>query len=91
MNLYPLKFKPILKERLWGGTKLKEVLNKKIESDITGESWELSGVEGDISKVANGALAGTSLQSLMDGQGEALLGKSVVERFGNEFRVFQTL
>ena len=87
MNLYPLKFKPILKERLWGGTKLKEVLNKNIESDITGESWELSGVEGDISKVSNGALAGTSLQSLMDGQGEALLGKSVEERFGNEFPI----
>ncbi len=87
MNLYPLKFKPILKERLWGGTKLKEVLNKNIESDITGESWELSGVEGDISKVANGALVGTSLHSLMDDQGEALLGKGVVERFGNEFPI----
>lgn len=87
MNLYPLKFKPILKERLWGGTKLKEVLNKNIESDITGESWELSGVEGDISKVTNGALVGTSLHSLMDDQGEALLGKGVVERFGNEFPI----
>ena len=59
MDLYPLKFKPILKERLWGGTKLKEVLGKPIESDITGESWELSGVAGDISEVANGPLAGT--------------------------------
>ncbi|WP_437399609.1 type I phosphomannose isomerase catalytic subunit [Flagellimonas lutimaris] len=87
MNLYPLKFKPILKERLWGGTKLNDVLDKPIESDITGESWELSGVEGDISEVSNGDLAGTSLQSLMDNQGEALLGKSVVERFGNEFPI----
>ncbi|MGN7515659.1 MAG: type I phosphomannose isomerase catalytic subunit [Allomuricauda sp.] len=87
MNLYPIKFKPILKERLWGGTKLKEVLNKPIESDITGESWELSGVEGDISEVANGELAGTSLKDLMDNQGEALLGKSVMERFGNEFPI----
>lgn len=87
MKLYPLKFKPILKERLWGGTKLKEVLQKPIESDITGESWELSGVEGDISEVANGDLKGTSLQSLMDEYGEALLGKSVVERFGNDFPI----
>ncbi|MBO0342742.1 type I phosphomannose isomerase catalytic subunit [Flagellimonas profundi] len=87
MNLYPLKFKPILKERLWGGTKLKEVLNKPIESDITGESWELSGVQGDISEVANGELAGTSLKDLMDNQGEALLGKSVVDRFGNDFPI----
>ena len=87
MNLYPLKFKPILKERLWGGTKLKDVLNKPIESDITGESWELSGVEGDISEVANGELTGTSLKDLMDNQGEALLGKSVIDRFGNDFPI----
>ncbi|HKL90456.1 MAG TPA: type I phosphomannose isomerase catalytic subunit [Allomuricauda sp.] len=87
MNLYPLKFKPILKERLWGGTKLKDVLNKPIDSDITGESWELSGVQGDISEVSNGDLAGTSLQNLMDDQGKALLGKSVVERFGNDFPI----
>ncbi len=87
MNLYPLKFKPILKERLWGGTKLKDVLNKPIESDITGESWELSGVLGDISEVSNGDFAGTSLQHLMNEQGEALLGKSVVERFGNDFPI----
>lgn len=87
MDLYPLKFKPILKERLWGGTKLKDVLNKPIESDITGESWELSGVSGDISEVANGALEGTSLQELISLQGESLLGKSVVERFGNEFPI----
>ncbi|WP_318309949.1 type I phosphomannose isomerase catalytic subunit [Flagellimonas crocea] len=87
MNLYPLKFEPILKERLWGGTKLKDVLNKPIESDITGESWELSGVQGDISKVSNGDLKGKSLQELMDEQGEALLGKSVLERFGKDFPI----
>lgn len=87
MDLYPLKFKPILKERLWGGTKLRDVLNKPIESDITGESWELSGVSGDISEVSNGTLQGTSLQELITLHGESLLGKSVVERFGNEFPI----
>lgn len=85
--MYPLKFHPILKERLWGGTKLKEVLNKPIESDITGESWELSGVSGDISVVSNGELSGTSLQQLIDNRAEELLGKSVVERFGTEFPI----
>jgi mannose-6-phosphate isomerase len=87
MMIYPLKFKPILKERLWGGTKLKEVLGKPIESDITGESWELSTVKGDISVIANGNLEGESLQSLIDSNGEELLGKSVVARFGNEFPI----
>ncbi|MFS4467591.1 type I phosphomannose isomerase catalytic subunit [Maribacter sp. 2210JD10-5] len=87
MKYYPLKFKPILKERLWGGTKLKEVLEKPIESNITGESWELSTVSGDISVVANGALENTSLQELIDKDAEAILGKSVVDRFGKDFPI----
>lgn len=87
MNLYPLKFYPILKERLWGGTKLKQVLGKPINSDITGESWELSGVSGDVSKVANGELSGTSLQDLVLEYPEDILGKSVIERFGTEFPI----
>ncbi|SNZ02103.1 type I phosphomannose isomerase catalytic subunit [Flagellimonas pacifica] len=87
MALYPLKFTPILKERLWGGTKLKDVLRKPIESDITGESWELSGVRGDISEVSNGVFSGTSLQALINERAEELLGKSVVERFGKDFPI----
>ncbi|WP_190811526.1 type I phosphomannose isomerase catalytic subunit [Flagellimonas sp. S3867] len=87
MTLYPLKFQPILKERLWGGTKLKDVLGKPIESDITGESWELSGVSGDISEVSEGELKGTSLKTLIATEAENLLGKSVVERFGSNFPI----
>lgn len=87
MSIHPLKFHPILKERLWGGTKLQTVLNKPIESDITGESWEISTVPGDISVISNGYLANTSLDSLIDTSPELLLGKSVVERFGKEFPI----
>lgn len=87
MNLYPLKFQPILKERLWGGTKLKEVFGKPSTSDITGESWELSTVKGDVSVVANGDLANTSLQDLIEKYPEQLLGKSVVDRFGTDFPI----
>lgn len=85
--MYPIKFHPILKERLWGGTKLKEVFGKPITSDITGESWELSAVSGDVSVVSNGELSGTSLQELIDSQPENLLGKSVFNRFGNDFPI----
>ncbi len=87
MNIHPLKFHPILKERLWGGTKLEEVLHKPITSDITGESWELSTVSGDVSVVSNGDLVDTSLTTLIDKFPEALLGKSVVTRFGKEFPI----
>lgn len=87
MNIYPLKFKPILKERLWGGTKLKEDFGKLSTSEITGESWELSTVHGDISVIANGDLSGNSLQESIEKYPNELLGKSVVDRFGKEFPI----
>ncbi|MDO4230102.1 MAG: mannose-6-phosphate isomerase [Capnocytophaga sp.] len=85
--MYPLKFNPILKERLWGGTKLKTLFNKPIETDITGESWEVSAVKGDISTVANGTFAGKSLQELIDLYPNELLGKHVYEKFGKDFPI----
>ena len=85
--MYPLKFYPVLKERLWGGTKLRDVLHKDIPSDITGESWELSGVEGDVSVVSNGEREGTSLKELIAKQPVELLGKSVYGRFGESFPI----
>jgi len=87
MNLYPLKFYPILKERLWGGTKLGTLLGKELESDLVGESWELSGVAGDVSIVANGSFKGTSLTDLINRFPKEILGKSVLERFGKEFPI----
>lgn len=87
MNVYPLKFKPILKECLWGGTKLNAILHKPLLSTRTGESWELSGVQGAISEVANGALAGMSLRTLITQAGPKLLGQRVLERFGEHFPI----
>lgn len=84
-NLYPLQFEPILKERIWGGEKLKTILNKPIVSKITGESWELSTVQGDVSVVANGVLKGKSLMDLIDEIPDAILGTKVYERFGKQF------
>lgn len=84
-NLYPLQFEPILKERIWGGEKLKTILNKPIVSKITGESWELSTVEGDVSVVANGVLKGKSLMDLINETPDAILGTKVYERFGKQF------
>jgi mannose-6-phosphate isomerase len=82
---YPLQFEPILKERIWGGEKLKTILNKPITSKITGESWELSTVEGDISVVANGELKGKSLMELINEMPNEILGTEVYKRFGKQF------
>jgi mannose-6-phosphate isomerase len=85
IKFYPLQFEPILKERIWGGEKLKTVLNKPIVSKITGESWELSTVEDDISIIANGELKGKSLTSLIDELPNEILGTEVYKRFGKQF------
>lgn len=84
-NIYPLQFTPILKERIWGGEKLKTVLGKSIESSTTGESWELSTVEGDVSVVANGALKGNSLMQIIDESPNEILGTAVYKKFGKQF------
>ncbi len=85
--MYPLKFQPILKERIWGGTKLKTLFNKPITTDITGESWEVSAVKGDISVVANGKFTGQSLQELIEQYPNELLGKHVHKAFGTDFPI----
>ena len=85
MKLYPLQFEPIMKERIWGGTKLKTYLNKPITSDITGESWEISTVENDVSVVANGVLKGKSLNELIQEFPETVLGTKVHAQFGKQF------
>ena len=84
-NLYPLQFQPILKERIWGGTKLKSYLNKPITSPTTGESWEISTVENDVSIVSNGIFKGKSLNDLVNEFPEAVLGSSVYKEFGRQF------
>ena len=74
------KFKPILKSMLWGGEKI--IPYKRIVSDQkqVGESWELSGVKGNESVVAEGPEAGTTLPELIARHGAALLGKVATRR-----------
>ena len=86
MTLYPLKFTPIFKERIWGGNKLETCYGKKLDGKTNiGESWELSAVEGDVSIVENGLLAGNSLQELIEIYMDELIGEKVYEQHGNEF------
>ena len=85
-QLYPLKFKPIFKEKVWGGNRLVSILNKPFpEQKRIGESWEISGVEGNISVVENGFLADNNLQELIEVYMGDLVGESVYEQFGLEF------
>ncbi|WP_339832770.1 type I phosphomannose isomerase catalytic subunit [uncultured Altibacter sp.] len=83
-DLYPLKFIPILKEKVWGGEKLKRLFRKEKDGKI-GESWELSGVQDSISKVRNGNHKGKSLLDLIKQYKSNLVGEKVYRHFGDQF------
>jgi mannose-6-phosphate isomerase len=79
--LYPLRFEPIFKELIWGGRRLATVLNKPLgEGTRYAESWEIADHRLDVSRVADGPLAGTLLRDLVRDRGEELLGSNVGRR-----------
>lgn len=83
--MYMMKFEPILKQTLWGGDKINDY--KHLNNSLThiGESWEISGVPGHESVVANGPWKGTALPALIDRLGADLVGRDNYERFGTLF------
>ena len=85
MKLYPLKFQPLFHYRIWGGEKLKTVLNKEYSETSIGESWEISTVPNSETVVIEGALKGKSINELISAFGADFLGVNVFKRFGNEF------
>lgn len=87
--LYPIKFKPRVKERIWGGH---AILKKKgratcrmAKDKLYGESWDLSSVKGDISVVANGFLKGNNLEEIIEVYMGELVGEKIFEQYGLEF------
>lgn len=80
-----IKFRPILKQVLWGGNKI--ISFKQLDADMeqVGESWEVSGVKDNESIVANGQYEGMKLNDLVALLKGDLVGKENYERFGNEF------
>ncbi|MDG1380113.1 MAG: mannose-6-phosphate isomerase [Flavobacteriaceae bacterium] len=83
--LYPLKFHPILKEKIWGGRKLDLLLNKNDKKPNIGESWEISDVHEQSSIVSNGPLKGTTLKKLLSTYQNKLIGNSNFNLFGDTF------
>lgn len=84
--LYPIRFTPLLKETLWGGSALMERFGKKAApGSRVGESWEISGMPGASSVVANGYLRGNTLEEIAEVYMDELLGDSVYRKYGTEF------
>src|SRR4030042_6441163 len=84
-ELYPVKFKPILKDKIWGGARLRDILNKQGASDKCGESWEISGVQYNISIVSNGFLKGNNLQEIIEIYLGDIVGDKGFDKYGIEF------
>jgi mannose-6-phosphate isomerase len=73
--LYPFVFRPIFKDRIWGGRELEKLYGKRLPAGKTvGESWEISDRPGDASVIANGLLAGKDLRWLMESHAAEILG-----------------
>ena len=85
MRMSPLKFEPILKTIVWGGEKIAPYKGIETEQKHIGESWELSGVAGNESVVAEGPLKGKTIAQLVKEYKADLVGKHVYENTGDEF------
>lgn len=84
-NIYPIRFEPQLKSRVWGGDSLCRKFGKK-ECDTTiGESWEICGLQGDLSVISNGFLEGNDISEIIEVYMGDLLGENIYEKFGIEF------
>ena len=81
----PLKFKALLKQTIWGGDKIIPFKHLDDHFENVGESWEISGVPGNETVVADGEYAGKKLNELVIEQKDKLVGKANYERFGDEF------
>lgn len=81
----PFRFNPFLKSVIWGGEKIAALKNIETELTDIGESWEISGVPGNETCVAEGADKGMPLSALIDKYKGKLVGDDIYERYGNEF------
>ena len=84
-SMYPLKFKPIYKEKIWGGNNLSGEFNRELPSDLIGESWELAAHQKGVSKVANGPWAGKSIIEVIDAEGAKILGNQAAKDCYDKF------
>ena len=74
LPLYPLTFRPVLKDYIWGGRNLETVLGRALPAGRIAESWEIAAHEDGEAIVDNGAFAGQSLTAVHQQLGLDLIG-----------------
>jgi mannose-6-phosphate isomerase len=85
MKFYPLKFKPIPKQTIWGGNNLAKDFNKPFTQKNIGESWEISCIKNNVSAIENGELSGQKFDEVLAKYGKEILGKKVYEANNGKF------
>lgn len=87
-QLYPMKFRPLYKDKIWGGNKIRTVLKQDYGNlPNCGEAWSLSGVDGNQTEIANGFLAGNEINELVEIYMDDMVGEKCFEKFGSEFPI----
>ena len=75
--LYPLVFKPVFQERIWGGRNIEHLYGKELPAKVPiGESWEICDRADVQSEIINGPLRGKTLHWLMQHHRAELMGKA---------------
>jgi mannose-6-phosphate isomerase len=74
----PIFLQPIFQERIWGGTKLRDLFGYDIPNDRTGECWAVSAHPNGQSIVKNGPYQGTKLGDLWTSHPELFRSSSKV-------------
>jgi mannose-6-phosphate isomerase len=87
-SLYPFKLKPIFKDKIWGGQKIRQHLQLDFGNlPNCGEAWLVSGVDGNPTIISNGYLAGNELNEIVEVFMGDLVGDRVYDRFGDVFPI----
>lgn len=77
MSVYPYRFGPIYKEKIWGGRALERLFGRRLPAGAkVGESWELADLPEGVSEVVNGPDAGKTLTQLLAEHRGEILGRA---------------
>lgn len=82
--LYPIKFRPLFKNYIWGGRNL-ERLGKELPEGRVAESWEISTHPDGMGIIANGPFQGHTLQELIRAHPVAIVGTASYQAYGEHF------
>ncbi|NLV35790.1 MAG: class I mannose-6-phosphate isomerase [Clostridiaceae bacterium] len=83
--LYPLKFKPLYRDYVWGGRNLARLGKTLPPEGVVAESWEVSCHKSGWSIISNGEFEGMSLKDLIRIHQRAIVGDALPQKDVDKF------